>query len=56
MKPKWRPGKKIDTTCPQWILDGVKRIHQQAISRTGQPQQKPDIKRNINGDLNHGEI
>lgn len=35
MKPRWRPGqKKVDTTCAQWILDGVKRIHQQAISRT----------------------
>lgn len=29
----WRPGKKADMTCPQWILDGVKAIREQATSR-----------------------
>jgi len=37
MKPRWRPGKKVDTTCPQWILDGVKKFHLLAISKTEQP-------------------
>lgn len=50
MKPRWRPGKKADTTCPQWILDGVKRVHQQATNRTEQPPQTaPLSKDNMKG-------
>lgn len=54
MKPRWRPGKKADTSCPQWILDGVKRIHQQATLRRNESlpptQSPPEIIRKISGD------
>jgi len=29
----WRPRKKANTPCPQWILDGVRAIREQATSR-----------------------
>lgn len=50
MKPRWRPGKRQDTTCPQWILDGVKAIREQATNRTEQlPNTAPLSKGNLNG-------
>jgi len=54
MKPHWRPGKaKADTRCPQWILDGVKRIHQQATARGTNTPGAPAICRKITGEPQH---
>lgn len=33
MKQRWRPGQKKNAGCPEWILAGIKKIHQQAVSR-----------------------